>query len=240
MIEVKLEKFEGPLGLLLQLIEKQKLDITEIGLAIICDQYINYIESDDNDVEAEEMADFLLIAAKLLYIKSKSLLPYLYSEEDDSEIDDLKLQLKMYKEFVEASKQVKELVNGKKFLYLKNVNNKQIKRYLFNLSSFFPPKELKKEELKNTFVNFLNNLGPKIEKIKKERVKRVVTIEERIDYIQNVLNKHKKYNFNKLLGQKKDKTEVIINFLAILELAKQRQLVFKQDSLFGDINIFRF
>lgn len=240
MIEVNLEKFQGPLGLLLQLIEKQKLDITEIGLATICDQYINYIESDDNNVEAEEMADFLLIAAKLLYIKSKSLLPYLYTEEEDSEIDDLKLQLKMYKEFIEATKRIKEMASGKKFLYIKNINSKQIKKYLFNLASFFPPKELKKEELKDNFVNFLNTLKPKIEEIKEEKIKRVITIEERIDHIQNILNKHKKYNFNKLFNQKKDKTEVIINFLAILELAKQRQLVFKQDSLFGDIDIFRF
>jgi segregation and condensation protein A len=239
-MEVKSEKFQGPLGLLLQLIEKQKLDITEIGLAAICDQYINYIKSDDNNVGAEEMADFLLIAAKLLYIKSRSLLPYLYPAEDDCEIDDLKMQLKMYKEFVEASKKIKELATGKKFLYIKNINNNQIKKYFLNIVSFFPPKELKKEYLKDTFVNFLDNLKPKIEEIREERVKRVVTIEERIDYIKNILNKHKSYSFNKLVNQKKDKTEIIINFLAVLELAKQKQLIFKQDFLFGNIDIFRF
>lgn len=76
MIEFTTEKFSGPLGLLLQLIEGEKLDITEINLAKIADQYVSYLRT-LSDTDAEEMADFLVIAAKLLFIKSKALLPYL-------------------------------------------------------------------------------------------------------------------------------------------------------------------
>ncbi len=94
MMEFKLEKFQGPLALLLSLIEKEELDITEIGLANICDQYIDYINNNDK-ISSDEMAEFLLIATKLLYIKSKTLLPYFYNDEEEEGIEDLKIQLRM-------------------------------------------------------------------------------------------------------------------------------------------------
>jgi segregation and condensation protein A len=237
-MEIKLEKFQGPLALLLKLIEKEELDITEIGLASICDKYIYYIEN-NKQIKTEEMADFLYIAAKLLYIKSKALLPYLYNEEEETEIDDLKLQLRMYKEFVKATENIKEMTSGKSFLYVKNISQKQIKRQFLSKINFLAPTNLDKSTLKDIFVNFLNSIRPKIDKLKEEKIKRVITIEERIDYIKNLLNKKQQYNFNKLISSSSDKTEIIINFLAILELAKQRQLVFRQSTLFGDISIFK-
>ncbi|MCF7820455.1 MAG: segregation/condensation protein A [Candidatus Pacebacteria bacterium] len=238
MMEIKLEKFQGPLGLLLKLIEKEELDITEIGLAAICDQYIAYIEN-NRQIKTEEMADFLYVAAKLLYIKSKALLPYLYSEDEEAEIDDFKLQLRMYKEFVKATENVREMTSGKRFLFVKNINQKQIRKQLLANASFIAPDNVDKNRLKQVFADFLKSLQPKIEKLKEEKIKRVVTIEERIDYIKNILDKKHKYNFNKLISGSQDKTEIIVNFLAILELAKQRQLVFKQVSLFGEIDIFK-
>ena len=237
-MEIKLEKFQGPLALLLKLIEKEELDITEIGLASICDEYIYYIEN-NKQIKTEEMADFLYVAAKLLYIKSKALLPYLYNEEEETEIDDLKLQLRMYKEFVKATDNIKEMTSGKSFLYVKNISQKQIKRQFLSKINFLAPANLDKNTVKDIFVIFLDNIRPKINKLKEEKIKRVITIEERIDYIKNLLNKKQQYNFNNLISSSSDKTEIIINFLAILELAKQRQLVFRQSTLFGDISIFK-
>jgi len=99
MRDVSVEQFSGPFGLLLSLIESEKMDITEISLAKIADEYVTYIRG-AQDIDPEELADFLVVAAKLLFIKSKALLPYLYSGEEDEEIDDLERQLKMYKEFI--------------------------------------------------------------------------------------------------------------------------------------------
>jgi len=82
MIDIKIDKFRGPLGLLLQIIENEELDITEVSLARIADQYVKYIRS-SNDIDPDKMADFLVLAAKLLLIKSKALLPYLYPEEEE-------------------------------------------------------------------------------------------------------------------------------------------------------------
>ena len=90
------EKFSGPLGLLISMIEGEEMDITEIALAKIADDYVNYIRSAEN-IDPDEMADFLVVAAKLLFIKSKALLPYLYTAEDEAEVDDLEKQLRMYK-----------------------------------------------------------------------------------------------------------------------------------------------
>ena len=115
MLNIKINSFEGPLGLLLQLIEKEEMDITQVSLAKIADQYIEYINEADN-INPEEMADFLVVATRLLLIKSKALLPFLYPEEEE-EIKDLEFQLKMYKEFLEAMKKIEALIGRKRFMF---------------------------------------------------------------------------------------------------------------------------
>src|SRR3989344_4119781 len=92
----KLEEFEGPLELLLKLIEDEKLDITTISLAKVSDQYLAYIKNEE-ELPSEEVADFLVVAAKLIYVKSKYLLPALQLEEEDGE--DLEQQLKIFREY---------------------------------------------------------------------------------------------------------------------------------------------
>ena len=239
MMEFKIEKFQGPLALLLSLIEKEELDITEIGLANICDQYIDYINNNDT-ISPDEMAEFLLVAAKLLYIKSKTLLPYLYSDEEEEDIEDLKTQLRMYKEFISASENIKKLAQGKRFSFAKPFKANQARKQLLKLSSFIPPKELSSVDLKNTFQGILNNLEPRVEKIEEDRMDYILSIDDRINYIQGLLKKNAQASFSSLISSSNNKTEVIVNFLALLELAKQRQLNFKQHSLFGEIDIFSY
>src|SRR3989339_2104859 len=108
----KIDKFEGPLGLLLQLIESQELDITEISLAKIADQYIEYIRG-DKGIGPEELADFLVVAAKLLLIKSRALLPFLKGEAEE-EIEEFEQQLRMYKEFLAAAKKIEAIIGKKR------------------------------------------------------------------------------------------------------------------------------
>src|SRR3989339_1639297 len=104
--KLKLDNFEGPLDLLLQLIEQEDLNITDIALSKITEQFFVHLDKMGKN-RSEELADFLVIAAKLIFLKSKNLLPYLNPEEDEGE--SLADQLKMYKRYVEASKNIDEL-----------------------------------------------------------------------------------------------------------------------------------
>lgn len=239
MINFTNEKFSGPLGLLLSLIEKEELDITEISLAKIADDYISQIKGNE-DIEAEELADFLLIAAKLLFIKSKALLPYLYTSEEDENMDDLTSQLKMYKEFIDASAKIKERLLEEKRLYLPPLNKSFRLQEL--KTSFSAPKKITAEILADKFKELLTLLEKELKKrddnkLRVESLEPKISIEEKISSIKNLLFKKAKLNFSRLLSQAKSRTEAIVSFLAVLELAKQKELYFEQEELFSDITI---
>src|SRR3989338_1295198 len=125
MYEIKLDRFEGPLDLLLQLIEKENFDITQVALASVAEQFLHYL-GEVEDTSPEELADFLVVAAKLLHIKSKTLLPVVDFEEEEN-TDDLTEQLRMYREFVKASQVISHLmvrndtfIPGRKFRFSGN------------------------------------------------------------------------------------------------------------------------
>ncbi|PKM91279.1 hypothetical protein CVU82_01620 [Candidatus Falkowbacteria bacterium HGW-Falkowbacteria-1] len=233
MIDIKLDKFQGPLSLLLRIIEKEELDITSINLAKIANEYLDYIKNSEN-ILPERMADFLLMASKLLYIKSKALLPYLFNEEDEGEIEDLEKQLKMYKEFVDLSHKIQKIIGKKRFSFSR-ILNKNNRRFSFLGDYFFPPKNIKQDDLKNSFLKILDRIEKEDEKLEEETIKAEVSIEERISFIKNLINQKIKINFTRILKEAKSKTEIIVNFLAVLELSKQRQLIFQQSELFSDI-----
>jgi len=239
MIEFTTEKFSGPLGLLLSLIESEELDITEVSLAKIADDYIAYIRS-AQDINPEELADFLVIAAKLLFIKSKALLPYLYSGEEEEEINDLERQLRMYKEFVAASQKIKELIGARHWLYLPPLINTKNRRSQFNLPVFSPPAKINADLLREKFLLLLASLEKQQEeKLPEETLEPKINIEDRIAAIKTMLIGKIKINFSRLLASAANKTEVIVSFLAILELAKQKELFFEQEELFSEIHISR-
>lgn len=230
---IKLEKFKGPLSLLLQIIEKEEMDITEISLAKIADQYIEHIRSLSR-TNPDEVADFLVVAAKLLLIKSKALLPYLQPEEEE-EIKELEDQLRMYKEFLDATKKVEAMIGKKKFMFAREFNRKAI---LNNINLFSPPKNIKAEDLKMIFEDLLGRIKP-ADKLEEEKLERKVSIDEKILEIQNILLDRIKISFNKVLAGAKDKTEIIVSFLAMLELVKQRDVRVNQEEIFGEIEINR-
>lgn len=234
-MEFTTEKFSGPLGLLLSLIESEDLDITEINLAKIADEYVNYIRG-ASDINPEEMADFLVVAAKLLFIKSKALLPYLYTAEEDDEINDLEKQLRMYKEFVNASLKIKTLAESKNFLYLPpTIKNR---RAQFNLPVFNAPTKVTKEILAEVFARILINLEKQQEeKLPEEKLEPKINIDEKIFLIKKMLVDKLRINFSKLLKAAQSKTEIVVSFLAVLELAKQKELFFEQEELFGEIHL---
>ena len=238
-MEIQTEKFSGPFGLLLSLIESEALDITEISLAKIADDYVTYIK-EAKDIGAEEMADFLVIAAKLLLIKSKALLPYLYTREDEEEVDDLERQLKMYKEFIEASVKIKDRLAIGKRLYLPPLNKSF--RLQGKLPSFSPPKKLSKENLKDKFTEILLVLEKELKKREREKLpveslEPKISIDDKIFSIRTLLSQKLKLSFSRILKEAKSRTEVIVSFLAVLELAKQKELYFEQGDLFSEIMI---
>ncbi len=242
MLNIKIEKFQGPLSLLLQLIEKQEMDITEISLAKIADQYIDYIKN-LNQINPEETADFLVVAARLLLIKSKALLPYLYPEEEQ-EIEEFEQQLKMYKEFLDAMKGIEATLKKKKFMFTREFNKKAVLSLvqginpsaLLGTGFFSPPKKLSAEDLSTIFKDILNSIEPE-QQLEEEKLEHKVNIEDKILVIQRMLINRIKVSFNKLLNNTESKTEVIVSFLAMLELIKQRDIIVYQDGLFDEMVI---
>lgn len=237
MIDFTTEKFSGPLGLLLSLIESEEMDITEISLAKIADEYVSYLRA-NQDINPEEMADFLVVAAKLLFIKSKALLPYLYTAEDEAEVDDLERQLRMYKEFATASLKLKEILAQKRFLFLPPLIKNR--RSQFNLPVFTAPLKVNPALLQEVFVHLLLALMKRQEeKLPESRLEPKINIEDKISLIKKMLFDKARVNFSKLLSRAENKTEIIVSFLAVLELAKQKELVFEQGELFSEIHITR-
>ncbi len=230
-MDFQLEKFTGPLGLLLRLIEREELDITQISLAKVADQYIDYIKNSGH-INPAETSDFLVVAAKLLLIKSRALLPYLYPEEEE-EIEELEMQLKMYKEFLEAAKKVSAILGKKKFMFAREFNRKAV---LSGANLFYPPKKLKAGDLAATLSDLLLRLKP-AEELEEEMIEHKITIEEKIISIQNMLLNRIKTSFSTVMAEAKSKTEIIVSFLAMLELIKQREIVVSQGALFEEIEI---
>jgi segregation and condensation protein A len=234
MINVKLEKFEGPLSLLLKIIESEKMDIADISLAKIADQYVEFIRT-TSDIDPDAMADFLVVAAKLLYLKSKALLPYLFPEEVIPD-DDLERQLKMYREFLEAMKKLEQFLKTKRFMFIPE--ERKLWKMIGAEERFFaPPKKLVKEELAQVFREFL--VSKKIVEMEEETIEHKVNIEEKIAGIREALLAKINLSFRDFLAKAESKTEVIVSFLAVLELMKQKTISVEQGELFSEIIISR-
>jgi segregation and condensation protein A len=226
MYSIKVQQFEGPLDLLLQLIEQQELDISQVSLANVTDQYITTLHESTN-LHPEELADFLVVAAKLLYIKSKILLPGLLQDDDGG--TDLERQLKMYQEFVAAAKRVNEIFLGRHVMFGREYQSQMA-------PIFSPPKRLASDDLREVFRQLLLDLEPIIN-IPRETLKRTINLRHKIDEIHALLKGAGPTHFHALLRKAKDRTEVIVTFLALLELVKQRQLNVTQDRMFHTIAI---
>jgi segregation and condensation protein A len=225
----KLEQFEGPLDLLLQLTEQEKLDITRVSLAQIADQYLEYI-TQAKDITLANLADFLSVAARLILIKSKALLPMLqFTEEEEEEIKDLEHQLAEYKKFKEASREVAMLFDS---------NDEYFSRdgFLGVVSVFYPPVNIVSEDLLKAFSKVLGEI-PVPEKLEEDMIKEVLTLEDKIVHLQEFLRVKIETSFSELVANAKDKVEVVVSFLAMLELVKQRIINVEQGELFSEIQL---
>ncbi|HUT22656.1 MAG TPA: ScpA family protein [Candidatus Bipolaricaulota bacterium] len=226
MYKIKIEKFSGPLDLLLQLIEGKELEITEISLSQVTDQYLEHIKKLTNK-PAEELADFLVIAAKLLLFKSKAILPIV---EEEVEPDELEKQLKMYKEYYEASKVIDAMMGKENFSFGREKS--PIKMEV----EFHPPENVNSASLKEVFLKILKRLDPLLS-LPKVAIEKTISIQEKIMSLQKALSRFRNIDFSKLTKNAKSKTEIIINFLALLELIKRRSVFVSQNEIFGNIQV---
>ncbi len=231
MYEVNLEKFNGPLGLLVSLIEEKKMAINEISLAQATDQFLEYFKKLQEDIDSQRiLADFLVIASRLILIKSRSLLPNLVlSKEEEGDIKELEERLKIYQQIKIWGRELGKWAKGQP-LYLSRES-------YFNLPAvFYPPKNIYPDNLAEIYKEFLKTL-PQIEKLEEQNLKRVVTLDEKIQELKTRINTAMEASFTDISNGVKTKIDIILSFLAMLMLFRSRILELSQDKLFGDIKI---
>jgi len=227
MRDVAVESFSGPLDLLLSLIEQEEVDISQISLSNVAEQYIAALQAME-ELPADELADFLVVAAKLVLIKSRLLLPQQDIADDDAGFD-LERQLRMYKAFVDAAKQVEDLANRHRPLYSRD-------GYAVLEPIFNPPKHITSETLRDLFLGVLHELEP-IARLPQTVLLRTINIRQTISDIRDRLLSERRTSFHELLRNTKNTSEAIVTFLAVLELVKQRSVRVEQDVLHADMHI---
>jgi segregation and condensation protein A len=232
MEKVKLQQFEGPLDLLLSLIEEQKLNITEIALAQVTEQFLQYIRQLEQ-IDPTVLADYLSIAAKLLVIKSKAILPTLELEPEEEDAGhDLENKLLLYKQFKEIAK------------HLRMVDSRREQSFTRSLTfeeriSFFPDAAVTKESLHHSILKVVHSLR-ELDNLPKAKVKEAISIQEKIDHLRTHLSAQVETKLSDLLKTAKNKSEVIITFLALLELIKQKIFTADQETLFTEVVIKKY
>ncbi len=229
MKSVKISQFEGPLDLLLSLIEQRQLDITTIALAEVTEQFLAYLKALEQ-IDPTVLADFLAIAAKLLVIKSKAILPTLEIEkEEEDSIIDLQSQLILYKQFKEVAKFLKQLDAKRQQSWTRVTTFEE-------RINFFPDSNTTTKELHSAILGIVMQLK-ELDSLPKAKVKEAISIQEKIDHLREHLSSQVETKLSDLLKTAKNKQEIIITFLALLELIKQRIFSAEQEALFADVVI---
>lgn len=228
----KLQQFEGPLDLLLQMIEREELDVTQLSLASLADQFVTFIEQHPQQLRGEELADFLLVATQLLLLKSRQLIPNV-DLQDDLNPDSLATQLKLYRRFIEAAQRLQARVDQHQFMYGRLTSPLQWQK------RFSPPPGLTVDQLKLSMHEVINRLKPIII-LPQSVIEKTVTLHEKMTHIQELMKQKTGVSFRRLLTDSRSKTEKIVCFLALLELIKQEEVVAVQSRVFDDIEIKRF
>jgi segregation and condensation protein A len=238
--KVKQGTFEGPLELLLSLIEQRKLFVNEISLAEVTNDYIAYIKSLSDMPNEKHIADvsyFILVSATLILIKSKSLLPNLTLTDDEEEkITDLENRLRMYKIIKTASIDIKNNF-GTRIIF-------RPEERFWNEPIFSPDALISSHNIAESIKDLLEKL-PKKEKLPEVEVKKIINIEEIINSLTDRIEKAMSISFREftegsgITNKKEARIHVIISFIAMLELVREGIIDVIQNSSFGDININR-
>ncbi len=231
--------FEGPLDLLLYLISKNKKDIFDISLSELTDEYVGYLqEMNENNIEVA--SEFIVMAATLLDIKARKLLPQLEDEEEEEQLseEDILNKLNQYKMYKEVAEQVYEL-------YKQNFGSfvKAFEKIKFKRKVEYTGEKFNKEDIFNVYSDILfrnqNKINKKAREIEKIAVYEKYTVQDKVKQIVGYLNENRNMVFNKVFNDKCDNLEVVTAFLGVLELGKMKQVDIEQKYLFSDINVTR-
>ena len=231
---IKLDNFEGPLDLLCHLIDKNKMDIYDINLSKITDQYVDYIRQMEQ-LNLEITSEFLVMSSTLLYLKSKHLLPKVREEEEELTEEELIRRIIEYKKYKEITKKLKE-------------NFLQYSKRFYKISEEIElPKQKMEKEYNNKVIpeiykciikknsEKINENASNIEKI---AITETYSVGETVKQMYRALIKFKKFSFNKMFSIKKhDKKEVVTAFSGLLEMSRRNKVVTEQEELFGDIEV---
>lgn len=241
-ISYKLENFEGPLDLLLHLIEKNKVNIYDIPIVLITEQYLEYVshmETEDLDVVSE----FLVMAATLIDIKCRMLLP-VEVDEDGEEQDpraELVARLLEYKMYKCLAMELQDMEQGaEKHFFKEPTIPKEVEKYEAPVDLDQLLDGLTLAKLQNIFQSVMKRQSDKIDPIRSKFgtiTKEPVSLEEKVGSVMGYARQHRRFSFRQLLERQGDKLEVVVTFLAVLELMKMGKIYLTQETLFDDMNI---
>ena len=231
---IKLNNFEGPLDLLCHLIDKNKMDIYDINLSEITDQYIEFLNQMEQ-MNLEVTSEFLVMSSTLLYLKSKHLLPKVDEEEEEITEEELIRRIIEYKKYKEITKKLKE-----NFL-------EYSKRFYKGTEEIELPKQKMEDEYNSEIIpdlykKLLQRNAEKINEnaanIEKIAITETYTVGDKVKEMYRALIKYKKFNFNKLFSVKKrNKNEVVTAFSGLLEMSRRNKVITEQEEIFGDIEV---
>ncbi len=225
---IRAGSFEGPYDLLLDLIDRRKLSVNELSLTQVTDDYIAFVRGHEA-FPMEDAAQFIGVAATLLLIKSKSLIPELeLSMEEEEDVDDLKRRLALYEKVREAREELSR-VFGRAVMVSAGERKPE--------PMFAPSRDLTLDNLQQALSSAIAALEKAEEKLPEVRVRPLVTIEEMMDTLLSRVQRAMTLSFKEFSGAAKEKVEVIVSFLALLELVKQGAIDAAQHDAFADIRI---
>lgn len=237
--QIKISNFEGPFDLLFHLIEKSEVDIYDIPIAEITNQYLDYISQMDT-FDLDNASEFIVMAATLLQIKSKMLLPKETSMTDEvaTGIDDPRTELvqklieyKKYKEVSETLRVMEAENQGALYKNAEIIEDVEDKELLLNVTL---------DDIVRAFddvVKRFNEARAVDERLEQQLMEEEFTVDEKIDDIKNIVNCRKKIHFNNLFSKAVSKIEIVMTFLALLELIKLKEVAVYQEKSYGDIII---
>ena len=241
-LPVKIDNFEGPLDLLLHLIDVNKFNIFDIPIVEITEQYLEFVRNMETK-DLNVMSEFLVMAATLLEIKAKMLLP-VEVDEDGEEIDpreELVQKLLEYKMYKYMSYELKDrMQDAAKAMYKNPTIPEEVEGYIEPVDVEKLLGDLTLKKLNDIFQAVMKRQNDKVDPIRSKFgkiEKEEVSLEEKLDFVEQYAIEHGTFSFKKMLEGQKSKMQIVVTFLAVLELMKMGKIVIRQESTFADIMI---
>lgn len=231
---IRLENFEGPLDLLCHLIDKNKMDICDIKISDITDQYIEYLKAME-EMNLEITSEFLIMASTLIYLKSKTLLPNQVEEEKELSEEELIRRIIEYKKYKEISKKLKQF-------YEENSKRSFKKQDEIELPKQVLEKEYSKDIIIDLYKEVIDKnskrLNQNAKNIEKIAITETYSVADKVKVMYKELIRNKKFKFNSLFSRKKfNNKEIVTAFMGLLELSRRSKVTTEQQIVFGDITV---